>query len=398
MDALLKFLQQPPSPGTSQLLERFEAIQESVEQRLGPQTLADMPSSSTERPLSPDTSDLLVMSPFGRTVHANNEVLTDRPSGSVQQPRLLEARTGQKRTQPSGADGGCATEFAPPPTKKAGKVITDETLLAIRSAVQAAQAAGRALHKTALARALGVSYRTLANYVINNALTVDARNRLARITGDETGVRPEMTDELLLALDAEVSSGRPFNASEFSRRHGITRTVLSAHVCMVDRQTRRAEITPRLRAKLDRIKGNAPRPNIRDVRFETAYWQALKSEMGSGHPLNTKAFATKYALPTRTVWRDARRLRELALSPATRLASTESPAPPRRRSVMRRVEPRDLLALREERARGGPFDRAVWTQRLGLSPYSVYQHVTAEGELTEMGLNQLKQTGLQDAG
>jgi plasmid maintenance system antidote protein VapI len=370
-------------------LDRFEAIQESFEQRLGTQALADMPSGSTERPLSPETSDL-IRSLFGPTTPPHNEALTDRPSGSVQQPRLLEARAGQKRAEPSHADSGCATELAPHPTKKAGKVITDETLLTIHSAVQAAQATGQALNKTELARALGVSLRTLTNYVINNELTVDARNRLARITGEGTGVRTEMTDELLLALDAEVSSGRPFNASEFARRHGITRTVVSAHVCMVDRQTRRAEITPRIKTKLDRIKGNAPRPDIRNARLETGYWQALKSEVDGGRPLDTKAFAAKYALLTRTVWRDAKRLREQAASQSARPGSVESTALQRCWSVMRRVEPRDLVALREERARGGPFDRSAWAQRLGLSPYSVCKYVTAKGELTAMGLSRLE--------
>lgn len=50
VDALLNFIQQPPSPRTSRLLDRFEAVQARFERHVNAQVVADMRTSPIERP------------------------------------------------------------------------------------------------------------------------------------------------------------------------------------------------------------------------------------------------------------------------------------------------------------------------------------------------------------
>ncbi|WP_237171392.1 hypothetical protein [Pandoraea pulmonicola] len=391
-DALLDFLRQPPSPGTSQLLDRFEAIQESLERGVDAQALNDVPSPSpeapapirewmlTDRDAAPDPP---AMTPSKPTTYANTEASTDRTSDSVQRQPSPGARAERKRAAPSRADSELTanvTNVTPPPPKTS-KTVNDETLLAIQSAVQAAQTTGQLLNKGELAKALGVNKPQLDYYVLHNDLTVPARKRLARIAG-ESASSTKIGDDVLLALEAEVDSHRSFNTAEFARRHGLNKRSVGAYVRVVDWDTRKAELRPLAKLRLSRIKGKAVRSN---VRLETDYWQVLKSEVDSNRPFSVSAFADRYAVPQGTVWKDAKKLREPA-------------APPHPTPVMRIVEPRDLLALREELASGGPFDRQAWTQRLGLSPFAVRKYVTAEGKLTAMGLSLLVKIAPQDAG
>jgi hypothetical protein len=201
--------------------------------------------------------------------------------------------------------------------------MIDETLLVIQAAVEAAQTIGQALDMAALAQALGVPRETLSLYVVDNALTVDARDRLTQLIEGNTGVKPK------------------------------TRGV-------------------------DKVKRKARGPN---ARLAPDYWPALKSEVRSGRPFDAKAFGDRYVVPHATVRRHAQTLREQSASQATSRIG----------SVMRRVEPQDLLALRDERARGGPFDRSDWAQARSLSIYSVSKYVTRGGELTKLGLSLLDQ-------
>ncbi|AJC21554.1 hypothetical protein [Pandoraea pulmonicola] len=215
-------------------------------------------------------------------------------------------------------------------------MIADETLLAIQAAVEAAQTIGQALDTAALAQALGVPRETLGLYVVDNALTAEARNRLTQLVGGNTGVKPK------------------------------TRGV-------------------------DKVKRKARGPN---VRLAPDYWPTLKFEVHSVRPFNARAFGDRYSVPHSTVRRHVKTLREQSASQAMGLGSVAPTAPRRFGSVMRRVEPQDLLALRDERARGGPFDRSDWAQERSLSIYSVCKYVTLEGELTELGLSLLDQDSL----
>ncbi|WP_150619281.1 hypothetical protein [Pandoraea horticolens] len=245
-------------------------------------------------------------------------------------------------------------------------MVTDEILLRIQGAAEAARAADQPLDSAELARELGVGYNTLRWYVFNNELTAVAWNRLARITGKSTSSKATIKDDVVLALEAEVNSGRPFIAAEFARQHNITWAGLRRYVDIVSPQTHRAELTPWGKSKVAEIKGEASRTN---VRLKTDYWPALKSEVDSGQ-LNAKAFADRYGVLPENVLFDAKKLQ--------------------RNAPMRRiVKPGDLRALRDERARGGPFDLTEWAQKLGVSVDTVRKYVTPEGELTAKGLNRL---------
>ncbi|AJC22654.1 hypothetical protein RO07_23260 [Pandoraea pulmonicola] len=278
--------------------------------------------------------------------------------------------------------------MTPCPIKIRAKVITDETLLAIQAAVEAAQTAGQGLNKAALAAALGVARETLIKYVTNDELTVAARNRLAVINGECTSSKGKMSDDALLALAAEVKNC-PFNAAEFARRHNIPRSTVRNYVRLIDRGTRRSELTSWAQSRMKGLKMRTLRPN---ARLESDYWRALKSAVGSGRPPDAATFADNYAMLPDQVRSDIKILRLLqdhAALQSTEPERMESTAPAHLGSTLRCVEPRDLRALRDERACGGPFERMAWAQRLGLSIYSVCKYVTREGELTVKGLNLL---------
>ncbi|AJC21725.1 hypothetical protein [Pandoraea pulmonicola] len=245
-------------------------------------------------------------------------------------------------------------------------MVTDEILLRIQGAIAAAHAADRPLKVAELARELRVGLSTLRWYVFKNELTTVARNRLARIAEKSTSHKVTVRDDVVLALEAEVNSGRPFIGAEFARRHDVTWAGLRRYVDIVCPETHKAELTPWGKSRVAEIKGEASRTN---VRLTTDYWPALKAEVDSGQ-LNAKAFADRYGLLADSVLFDAKKLQRNA-------------------PLRKMTRPGDLRALRDERARGGPFDLKEWAQRLGLTVRTARAYVTRQGELTAKGLKRL---------
>ncbi|WP_174995853.1 hypothetical protein [Pandoraea horticolens] len=405
MDALLNFAQQTPSPGTSQLLGRFEAIQESLERHVNAQAPADMPSSSIKHPLPLETaraaerratsqdagsrSGAGFMSPPIKirrqnidiqTLRALKVALTHDPHLDVTewtQTNHIHTRTirnyvykgaltpeAQRRLDV--ADGK-APSFRP--------VTVDD----LRN-LDAALTLDRRLNITKWARVNRVHPRTIGQYIFKGALTPEAQHRLDMADGKAPSVRQATVDDLR-NLDAALTLDRRLNVTEWARVNRVHPRTMTQYVS-------KGALTPEARHRLDVADGKAlsfRRVTVDDVRN-------LDAALTLDRKLNVTEWARAHSLYSNRVRAlvrqgklrpEARERLQNADGQATvAQASAQAPGP-------RRVESGDLRALRDERASGGPFDRAEWAQRLDLYLPEVNKYVTAEGELTAKGLTLL---------
>ncbi|WP_115089100.1 hypothetical protein [Pandoraea pulmonicola] len=308
MNAFLYFLQQPPSPGTSQQLDRFETIQKNFEQHLetpmlipegvlmymhgAPEQRANVGASvgalpgPDQRPSSLATPDLLALGLFSPTPHANIEALIDGPSGSVQQPPLHGgARAGQKRAAPPHADGGGEADL-PPARKISRRRISVETLRALRDAL----ALNRRLNVAAWARMNDLNVQTITGYVYQGELTPEARNRLDR--GDEKTPRRRkvVNVDVLRALRDALALDRGLNVAEWARANHLHPRTMKNYVF-------EGALTQEAQHRLER--GGVKTPHRRKVGRDDL--RALRDALALNKGLNVAAWARMNGLQPRTV-------------------------------------------------------------------------------------------------
>ncbi|WP_150622347.1 hypothetical protein [Pandoraea horticolens] len=227
---MLNFTQQTPSPETSQLLGRFEDIQESLERYVNAQALADMPSSSPERPLSAEATALI---PQGMRAcmdtapapQANAGALACMPSGSIQRRHLPEACAAENRAAHRAAGSGRDAGLMPVPINVLRQNVGIQTLRALRDAL----IHNPKLDVTGWARTNHLHALTVKSSVRKGTLTPEAQNRLDVADGKAPRFRKVEVDDLR-ALDAALTFDRKFGLAEWARARGLNSGTVRALV------------------------------------------------------------------------------------------------------------------------------------------------------------------------
>jgi hypothetical protein len=352
MDALLDFVQQPPSPGTSQLLGRFDAIQEGLAQRVDPWALTDMPSGSIEHPpfLEPPALIHEWMPTYMDIAPAppvNAEVLACMPSSSLRQPHLPETREAEKRAAPqdSGGDAG----VAPPPIKVARQRVDIQTLRALRDAL----ARDSELDVTEWARANRLNDRTIRHYVYRGALTPEAWNRLDVAEGKAPRLRKVGGKELRALHDA-LAGDPELDAIAWARTNHIHIQTIKNSVC-------NGALTPEAQNRLDVAEGTATRfrpVGVNDLR-------ALRDALADNPKLDVAAWARVRRFHRRTLESYVSK-GALTLEGQNRLDVADGKAP-----LLRRVEVDDVRALRDALTGDAELDVAAWARAHRLNCHTV---------------------------
>ncbi|WP_147284643.1 hypothetical protein [Pandoraea pulmonicola] len=259
-----------------------------------------------------------------------------------------------------------------------------EDLRALRDAF----ALDRRLNVAEWARVNHLNPRTLDNYVSNGALTPEAQDRLDVADGKATSLRAVSEVDLRALRDA-FALDRELNVAEWARANHLHSRTLENYVY-------KGALTPEAQNRLDVVDGKAPR--LRRMGLDDL--RVLRDALAHNSDLDLTAWARAHHLNSHTV---RSFVRNGALSPQARerlqraggwpaeLGRAVAETVPQASKSGRGVTPRDLQALREERASGGLFDLLEWAQRLGLKFHELIEYVTAEGEFTAKGLNLLTQ-------
>jgi hypothetical protein len=282
MPALRNFALKPPSQGTSRQLDWFEANQESFEQRVNAEALADilamsterplpyaipplifqmyaapapqanvgaladMPSMSTERPLPYAIPPLIFQMHAAPAPLANVGALADMPSSSAQQPRLPETRMASKRPTSEAVDSGNGAGFMHLPIKMPRQRGNIQILRALHDAL----ARDPDLDVTAWAQANHLCAGTIKGYVSRGALTPEAQDRLDVADGKTSRLRTVSVDDLR-ALDAMLADGQKLSISRWARARGLNANTARTFV-------RNGALTPHARRRLQNADGGQP--------------------------------------------------------------------------------------------------------------------------------------------
>ncbi|WP_160118111.1 hypothetical protein [Pandoraea pulmonicola] len=369
MDALLDFVQQPPSPGTSQLLGRFEAIQEGLEQRVDPPALIDMPSGLNARPPSLASPALigewmLTYMDVAPVPPVNAEVLACMPSSSCRPQHLPATREAEKRAAPQ--DTGSGAGVMPPPIKAARQRVDIQTLRALHDALTS----NPTLDVTEWARTNRFNDRTIRHYVYKGALTPEAWNRLDLAEGRAPRLRKVGREELRALRDA-LADNPELDAIAWARANHI-------HFQTVKNSVRSGALTPEAQNRLDVAEGTAPR--FRPVGVDDL--RALRDALAENAELDLTAWARGKRLHRRTL---ESYVLEGALTPEgqNRLDVADGKAP-----RLRRVEVNDLRALRDALAGNAELDVAAWARAHHLNCRSV-RSLVRHGALRPEALKRL---------
>jgi hypothetical protein len=364
LDALLDFVKQPPSPGTSQLLGRFEAIQESLERRVNAQALADMPSSSTQRPPASGTTALMVQGvPSWMDVAPAPPVdagaLACMPSSSVQQPHLPETRMANKRSTSEAVGSGSGAGFRSRITKNARQKVDVQTLRALNAAL----AHDPALDVTAWARANHFHARTIRNYVYKGSLTPEARDRLDVADGKASRLRAVEVDDLRALRDA-LADNPALGVAAWARARGLNAMTLKR--CVVN-----GALVPDLQDRLDLADGKASR--LRKMKVDDL--RALRDALTLDPAFNVTEWALANHFHTRTT---KNLICRGALKPEVQRRLDRADGKAQR---CRRVNLDDLRELRDALALDSGFNVAEWARGKHLHPRSIEGYVS-KGMLT----------------
>jgi plasmid maintenance system antidote protein VapI len=384
-DALLGFIQQPPSPGTFQELSRFEAIQERFERRVDAQVLTDMPSSSIERPPSLETPALihgwmLTYMDVAPAPPVNGEAFACMPSSSFQQPYLPETHAAQTPLVSRGTGGVAGS--TPLPMKIPRPKVAIQTLRALRDAL----ARDAKLDMAEWARTNRVRVQSIKYLVHKGELTPEAQNRLDVADGKAPRFRRVEGDDLRALRDA-LAANEDLDVIAWARQNRLNSRTMECYVS-------KGALTPEAQNQLDRAEGKAPRFRL----VEVVDMLALRDALAQNSGLDVTAWARARHLNARTVRSFVRKgaLRpqvlgrlQKAIDPPTEPERTVEVAAVQAPTPRRGVEPRDLRTLLAERAGGGVFDLPEWAERFGLKLHELIRYVTVEGELTAKGLDLL---------
>jgi hypothetical protein len=250
VDALLRFVKQPSSPGTSQLLGKLDAIQEGLARHVDAQALAGTPSSSIERSLSPETTALIfqAMQAYmdnAPAPQANIEALADMPSSSVQQQRSPETRTATKRSTSPAAGIESRAGFMSPPRK----------LVCVRDGER----------------------------------TPEARNRLELANGKTSHFCKMQVDDLRALRDA-LGGSHKLDVAEWARSRSLNSDSLRKLV-------QEGELAPEIQNRSDVADGKAP--SFRHVGVDDL--RALRDALAHNSKLDTIAWARARSLNSYTV-------------------------------------------------------------------------------------------------
>ncbi|WP_147284631.1 hypothetical protein [Pandoraea pulmonicola] len=378
VDALLRFVKQAPSPGTSQLLGKFEAIQEGLARRVNAQAPTDMPSSSTERSLSPETTALIfqAMQAYmdnAPAPQANIEALAGMPSSPIQQQGPPETRTATKRSTSPAACVGSRADFMSPPRKLAC-VREGERTPETRNRLELAN--GKAsrfckmqlndlralsdaltcnpkLDVSAWARARGLNLNTVKEHVRGGALTAEAQNRLDVADGKAPRLRPVGLEDLWALRDALTRSSK-LNVAKWARTRGVNSSTVREFV-------RGHALTPEAQNRLNRAEGKAS--NLRKLEIDDL--RALRDALGGDREFNLTEWARSRSLNSDSL-RKLVRAGELAPEAQNRLDVADGKAP-----RFRQVGLEDLRALREALAHDSRLDTTAWARAHGLNSHTV---------------------------
>ncbi|WP_157118214.1 hypothetical protein [Pandoraea pulmonicola] len=285
MPPLRNLALKPPFQGTSRQLDWFEAYQESFEQRVNAQALADILSMSTEHPqpyaipplilqmYSPPvpqtnvgalagtpSSSVQQPQPFAVPAvpplifqmyaapapQANVGALAGMPSSSSQQPQLPETPAAKRQVAPQGASRGSGAGFMPLPAKKPHERLNIQILRALHDALTR----DPDLDLTAWAQAHHLCAGTIKGYVSRGALTPEAQDRLDVANGKTSSLRRMSVDDLR-ALDAMLADGHNLSVSRWARARGLNANSARTFV-------RNGALTPAARRKLQNAEGGQP--------------------------------------------------------------------------------------------------------------------------------------------
>ncbi|WP_147284644.1 hypothetical protein [Pandoraea pulmonicola] len=359
MDALLNFAQYPPSPETSLLLSRFDAIQESLARRDNAQAPADVPSSSIERPLSLETSALihegmLTYMDAALAPRANPGALASMPSSSVQQQHLPESRAASQ-----GAGRGRGAGFLFHSARARRQKVGIQTLRAL----DAALTQDPNLNVTEWARMHHFHVRTIRYYIYRGALTPEARNRIDLADGKAPRLRKVGEDDLR-ALRNALAENSDLDVAGWARAHRL-------HIQTLKNSVQNGALTPEAQNRLDLADGKAPR--LRKVGEDDL--RALRDALADNAALDVVEWSRANHLHSRTI--ESYVLRG-ALTPEAqnRLDVIDGKAP-----SFRTVGRDDLRALRDALAQNPRLDAREWARANRLHPRTVIGCIF-EGALT----------------
>ncbi|WP_147284630.1 hypothetical protein [Pandoraea pulmonicola] len=373
MDTLFDFAQYPSFPETSQLLSRFDAIQESLAWRDSAQALTDMPSSSIEHPLPLEIPGLihdgmLTHMETAPVSQANAGVLACMPSSSFQQQHCPEPCTANKRSMSLAAGIESSAGFMSPPTKIARKKVDLQTLRALQAAV--AQDPEFNSADWALAHGLNSSTVRKLVSVRGGDLTPEGRSRLDAAEGKVPRLRPVEVDDLRVLSDA-LARDPKLNVAEWARNRGVNPSTVREHV-------RGGALTPEAWDWLNRAGGKAPRLpqlGVDDLR-------ALRDALACDVKLSVAGWARNRGLNPSTV-REHVRGRALTAHAQRRLDVADGKA-----SCFRPMGVDDLRALRDALARNFQLDVAEWARMNNIHPLTARNSVR-DGMLTPEAQNRL---------
>ncbi|AJC22856.1 hypothetical protein RO07_24700 [Pandoraea pulmonicola] len=385
--ALVDFIQQPLSPGTSRELSRFEAIQERFARRGDAQALTDMPSSSIECPPPPETPELihewmLTYMDIAPAPPVNAEAFACMPSSSFQQPYLPQAHTAQTRPVSGSAGSGSGAGSTPLPIKIPRPKVPIQMLRALRDAL----ARDSELDLTDWARTNHVRVQSIKYLVRKGELTPEAQDRLDVADGKATRFRRVERDDLRALRDA-LAANEDLDVAAWARQNQLNSRTLECYVS-------KGALTPEAQNQLDRAEGKASR--FREVEVDDVL--ALRDALARNSELDVTGWARARHLNARTIRTfvrkgtlrpEVRRRLQRAIDSSMEPEKTVAVAAVQAPKPSRGVEPRDLQTLLVERAGGGVFDLPEWAERFGLKLHELIRYVTVEGELTAKGLDLL---------
>ncbi|WP_147284633.1 hypothetical protein [Pandoraea pulmonicola] len=364
LDALLDFAKQPPSPGTSQLLGRFEAIQESLAQRNNAQALADMPSSSMQRPPAFGTTALMFQGMPSCMDVASASPIDEgawvcMPSSSVQQSHLPETRMANEQSTSAAVGSGSGAGFRSRPTEIARQKVDAQTLRALNAAL----AHDPGLDVAAWARANHFHARTIRNYVYKGALTPEAWNRLELADGKASRLRRVEVDDLRALRDA-LADNPGLDVAAWARARGLNAMTVKRYVAY-------GALAPDLQDRLELADGKASRLR----KMEVDDLRALRDALTLNPALNVTEWALANHFHTRTT-------RNLvckgALKPEVQRRLDRADGKARRCGPLS-VD--DLRELRDALALDSGLNVAEWARGKHLHPRSIEGYVS-KGVLT----------------